>query len=495
MRRNTTPGLGQWLTVSLMVAAAIFLIIKLYQYAGSRSYFPTGLTIAAVDVGGMTPEEASEVITNRYINAPIGLYHQENSFEVSPTEAEFTLDLNVMLNEADYQRSQQDFWAGFWGFLWGRPVEVQPVPLSATHNREALADVLDRISVIVDQPPQPPQPIPDSLSFQYGVSGTTINKEASFADIEAALYRPSNREARLVVEPVLPERPSINLLARLLTNHLQEFEQQTGGIASIFILDLQTGEEIAINANVPMSGMDLMKVPIVLKTYEMLDRAPTLRQRQLISDTLVMRPDHVSANELLNVIVGQEDPFLGAQLVSESLQQLGLQNTFIIAPYDSGTVSGLRTPATPANSAENVLTRPDPYMQTTAEDMGLLLAAIYYCAKGQGGALLAMYPDLVTPAECQSILEYMLQNKTASLLEAGVPPDTAVAHRHGWISDTHGDAGIIFSPAGDYVLVEFLYKPDWLEWVISSPLLADISLATYNFFNFDNPFFNDSRIN
>jgi hypothetical protein len=27
-----------------------------------------------------------------------------------------------------------------------------------------------------------------------------------------------------------------------------------------------------------------------------------------------------------------------------------------------------------------------------------------------------------------------------------------------------------------------------LEWEISSPLLADISRATYNYFNFDNPY-------
>ncbi|MCA9960777.1 MAG: hypothetical protein KC443_17175, partial [Anaerolineales bacterium] len=101
MNRNTTPGLGQWLTVSIMVAGAIFLIVQLYQYAGSRSYFPTGLTIAAVDVGGRTPEEASEIITNRYINAPVVLYYGEDSFEVSPTEAEFTLDMETMLNEAD----------------------------------------------------------------------------------------------------------------------------------------------------------------------------------------------------------------------------------------------------------------------------------------------------------------------------------------------------------------------------------------------------------
>ena len=80
------------------------------------------------------------------------------------------------------------------------------------------------------------------------------------------------------------------------------------------------------------------------------------------------------------------------------------------------------------------------------------------------------------------------QRVIGSLIEEGVPPDTPVAHKHGWISDTHADAGIVMSPGGDYVLVTYLYKPEWLEWEISSPLLADISRATYNYFNFDDPY-------
>lgn len=488
MNRNQSPGLGQWVTVSIMVAVSLFLLYKLYQYAGTRTDFPTGLKIGGVEVGQMDQEEARATLTTYYLDAPVTLYHGENQFELVPSQAEFTLDFETMLTAADDQRTRQDFWSGFWGFLWGRPVEVDHVPLAATHNREALRNYLEEIKSLVDLPAQPPQPVPGSMSFAYGTPGTETNIEASFADIEAALYRPSLREARLIIEPKDPERPNINLLARLLVNRLQVFEQDTGGMAGVFIMDLATGEEVNINSDVPITAIDLMKIPIVLETYRTLDQLPTLSQRQLISDTLVINPDNASANELLAVIGGEQGPYIGAEQVTATMQRLGLANTFIMAPYDAGMPAGKRTPETPGNSVEGLRTNPSPTMQTTAEDIGTLLSMIYYCATGQGGALVAAFPADDWQRECLEILDYMERNKIGTLIEEGIPSETTIAHRHGWVGDTHVDAGIVFSPSGDYVIVEIMYKPEWLEWELSAPLIADVSRAAYNYFNFDAPF-------
>jgi beta-lactamase class A len=488
MNRNASPGLGQWITVSLMVAVSLFLLYKLYQYAGTRTNYPTGLTIGGVDVGQMTPEEATAELTNRYIDTPVILRHGENTFEMMPIQAEMVLDFDTMLANADIERTKQDFWSGFWGYLWGRPIDVDPVPLAATHNRESLRTVLEEIKSVVDLPAQPPQPIPGSMSFQYGTPGTETNIEASFADIEAALYRPNLREARLIVEPKDPERPNINLLSRLLVNRLQVFEQDTGGMAGIFILDLTTGEEANINSDVPVTAIDLMKIPIVVETYRTLTQLPTLSQRQLISDTLVVKPENTSANELLAVIGAEGDPYKGAEQVTATMQRLGLVNTFIMAPYDAGMPAGKQTPETPANSVEGLRTAPSATMQTTAEDIGTLLSMIYYCATGQGGALVAAFPGDDWQRECLELLDYMEQNKIGSLIEEGVPAETTIAHRHGWTGDTHVDAGIIFSPGGDYVIVEIMYKPEWLEWELSAPLITDVSQAAYNYFNFDSPY-------
>jgi len=495
MNRTSTAGLGQWITVTVLVAVSFFLLYKVYQFAGARSFYPTGLTVAGIDVGGMNKEEAGEVIASRYLEAPVTLFHGDETFDISPARAEFTPDIQSMLTAADYQRSQQDFWAGFWGFLWGRPVEVEPVELQGTHNRDALRDVLREIASLADDPAQPPQPVPSTLSFQYGTSGTVTNIEASLPDVETALYRPTNREARLVVEPREAERPDINLLARLMVNRLQVFEQDTGGVASTFIMDLGNGRVVPINESVAMSGIDIMRLPIVLETYRALDQFPTLTQRELISNTLVVEPEAASANQLLDLIAGEGDAYRGAEIVTESMQRLGLANTFIAAPFDEPLKPGVPSPKTPANEVEAPRTRPDPEIQTTAEDMGMLLSMIYYCAEGTGGTLLAVYPDQITQEECQQILDFMSQNRIGSLIEAGVPPETPLAHRHGWISDTHADAGVVSTPGGDYVIVTYLYRPEWLEWETSSPLLTEISRATYNYFNFDAPYLGEATSN
>ena len=93
------------------------------------------------------------------------------------------------------------------------------------------------------------------------------------------------------------------------------------------------------------------------------------------------------------------------------------------------------------------------------------------------------YPGAFTADECSQMIEWMSMNRIDSLIEAGVPVGTNVAHKHGWTGDTHADAAIVFSPGGDFVLVVFLYRPEWLEWEEGASLMADITTATYNYFN------------
>jgi len=484
--------MGQWLVMTIIVTSVVFLLYKVYQYGTFRRNMPAGLTVAGVDVGGLSRDEAAELLTSRYLDAEVVLYHGDATVTINPSDdAEFKLDLETMLNQADFQRDQQDFWAGFWGFLLDRPIEVEMVELRATHNPATLQRTLETIAASFDSPAQAPQPVPATLSFQYGQSGVRTDIAASLPDVVAALYRPTRREAHLTLRSSDAERPEIAMLGNLIINHLDN--ARFDGVASIFILDLQTGQEVRVEAGQAMSGIDLLKLPLAIEAYRLLESPPTPAQMEMISGTLVTT-EEAPAIALLNMVAGQENPYLGAELTTASLRRLGLKNSFIAVPYGQPP-RGEATFDTPANSSDSLLTTPDPGIQTTAEDIGTLLGMLYYCAETGGGGLRAAYPQEITQQECQQIISVMQQNKIGSLIEQGVPENTPVAHRHGWVGDTHADAGIVYTSGGDFVIVEILYQQDWLPWERSSPLMADIARAAYNYFNFDSPYLGSSRVN
>ena len=491
MNRRTSPGLWQWLSVTVFVGAVLFLFYKMYQYSFQRTLLPAGLAVGSVNVGGRTLDEAEQLLNERYILSAVRLIHPNGQPELNPADAGMVLDMEYMLSQADYQRRQQNIWEGFWGYLWNRPVNVEDIKLTATHDPDRLRRSLQIIADQLDEEIQPPQPVPASLSFQFGESGIKTDVSATLRNVESALYRTTAREARMVANGVEPERPEMLLLGRLLINHVQSFSD----IVSIYILDLQTGQEITYRADIAMSGMDMLKLPISLEALRLIDFTPTVSQTQLIQSSLIQQGNHESANQLLNMIAGKDDPYLGADLVTESLNKLGLTNSFMLTNYGAPLRSNKNSLETSANSRDDFVTNATPAMQTTAEDFGTLLAMIYYCAQDSGGALPLVFPDEITPEECQLLLDQMSQNSIGSLIEGGVPQNTQVAHRHAWINDTHGDAGIVFTPGGDYVIAMFLYKPDWLEWEISSPIMADISRATYNYFNFAEPFLDGTTTN
>jgi hypothetical protein len=128
-------------------------------------------------------------------------------------------------------------------------------------------------------------------------------------------------------------------------------------------------------------------------------------------------------------------------------------------------------------------------MQSTPDDMGVLLEMIYQCSKG-GGALMVAYPGSFTPDECQQMLDIMKQNVITdaegipTLVRGGLPDGTPLAHKHGWDFDTRVDASIAFTPGGDFVLVVYLNTPQaWVEWDVANGVMVDIARAAYNYFN------------
>jgi len=481
------------LTIFLLFMGLLFLGYQAFLYSLVRDNLPTGMTIARIDVGGMSREKAAETLNKQYFS-PIVLNHLEEKVDINPQEVGFSLDVEGMLDQAEAASGERPFLEGFVEYLLKRSFEPSEIPLMAAHDQAALRTQLENVASLLDRPATAPQLLLGAGSYQPGETGYITNLEASLPAAEMALYQydPAGRQVDLVIE--MQETGGLNI--DVLTAQLQRTlaDDAAGLIGAVFIMDLQTGEEISINGDLALSGLSILKIPIFVEAYRALDQAPNEYVQGLFYDTAA-RSSNFGANLLLHEIAGIANTYEGAAILTESMGRLGLVNTFMAIPYDAAAVSTRpNTYTTPANSVPGLLSAPDPARQTTAEDMGTLLSMIYYCAQG-GGALLAVYPNQITPAECQAIIDLMEQNVEGNLIRIGVPEDVPVSHKHGWDGLTYGDAGIVLSPGGDYVIVIFVNQASgWLPSEISFPILWELSRLTYNYFNFTEPYLEDPEV-
>lgn len=468
----------------LFLLGLLYLLYQGFLFLRLRSLMPAGMSMAGVDVSRMTTEAAQEAVLSQYA-APFYVKHLDEQVAINPADVGFVIDIEGMMQRAIEEKVDQHLWMGFVSFLLERPLNPVNIELLASHDPALLTAQLQQIAVILDKQPTPAQLAPADGDFQEGETGYLTDVEASLPLVEQVMYQPTERVVDLVVNEVAAPTFGIELLALNLEQELKTFN----GIGSVFVMDLQTGEEVSINGDVALSGLSILKIGIFVETYRVHEAPLNDYVKNLLFETAVLS-SNFGANLLLHEIAGTNNTYEGAALFTESMNRLGLENTFMAIPYDAPTVSTRpSTYTTPANSVSNLNTFPDPARQTTAEDMGTLLAMIYHCAQG-GGTLLAVYPDQFTPQECQEIIDLMVQNTEGNLIRFGVPDDVPVSHKHGWGDNiTHGDAGLVFSPGGDYVIVTYLHDPDtdFLVSDYSFPILWELSRITYNYFNVDAP--------
>lgn len=284
----------------------------------------------------------------------------------------------------------------------------------------------------------------------------------------------------------IPLSAAFQALADRLWNMILSagFEPETRRTGALFLMDLQTGEAVTFNNHIAFSGTSINKIGILAALYHLLETPPNVDMAVNIANTMICS-ENAATNELLSII-GGGDEYLGADRVTDFLWQFGLKDTFLTAPYvlDPNNIPEPPRPIRyPKTSVDQVRANPDPSNQMTVDEMGWLLGSIYQCAYNNGGPLLQTFGAAFDPRECRQMLHVMSSNTVDALLKAGVPEGTRVAHKHGWINDTHGNAAVIFTPGGDYVLVVMLHQPTWLNFQESLPLIAEISRSVYNYYN------------
>jgi len=333
------------------------------------------------------------------------------------------------------------------------------------------------------------------------------NKQAWIARdllrIRGDVFRsPAISQTRLNLPPLSPTPPAISSGGeqvplstgfRILADHLWNlvlesgFDPQTSRFGALFVMDLGSGEAFSFGDDIAFSGTSINKIAILTALYTQLEAPPSIALATDIANTMICS-ENVATNRLLSIL-GGGNSYYGAEAVSGFYEGLGWSRSFITAPFTTiGTPEPPPGPISlPKTSADQLKANPDLSNQLTVSETGALLGSIYRCAYREGGPLVQTFGNRLEPRECRQILHVMSNNTVDALLKAGVPASTRVAHKHGWIADTHGNAALFFTPGGDYVIAMMLYQPEWLNFQESLPLIAEVSRRVYNYFNPESP--------
>jgi len=466
-----------WISLVILIAAWLFT-----TWQSSQSVLPPGLTINSMPMGGMLREQALSAIEQAY-TLPISVtYGTQELPQILPEMIELRVDLPATAENLDEALMAEPGGRAFLDYVLAQvrreppePIEVNAVVL---YSRERVDAYLERTAQRYDHAPMQPVALPEQGTFRPAMEGTELDVDASVPLIVSAILAayPADRYVDLVVITEPAPEASTDILEQALRTTLVDYT----GVPGIFAKDLVNGQELCINCDIAFAGLSTMKIGIAVETYRNRE-LPLSSETATLMKNMLTQSDNAAANLLLTSL-SATNPYSGALQVTDLLWSLGLRSSFLAAPYD--LKEGVPDPdiSTPANSRTDVTTDPDPYIQTTPLEAGLLLESVYQCSRG-GGALRALYPQQITPAECEEITTWMSLNEINALLSEGMPPGTTVAHKHGWRGDTHADVALVYGKKTDFVLVVFLYQPDWLVWEESVPTFTRIGELTYRFFN------------
>jgi beta-lactamase class A len=489
-RKKGFIAVVRWASLALIFGAVVLTVIELVTYSRIRNSFPPGMLIAGVPVGGLSQEQTAQRLTEAY-GIPVELRYQNAVIQVKPSVLGFELDLASMMTAADLQRVNQPFWSAFWAYLWNQLPTPSGVPLTSHVQEDRLRTYLqDEIASRYDTPATEALPVPGSVNFAPGEPGSTLDVERAVILISDALKSSNNRVVNLSFNQINPSRPSYQNLKILLEQviDISAFD----GITEIYLVDLQSGQELSfayqsgqeLPAGIAFTAASTIKIPIMVSVFRRMS-TPSRKDITDQMELMIERSENDPADHLMEQML---DPTLGPLVVTEDLRLMGMENSFLAGHFYPGAPL-LQRFETPANSRVDVSTDPDVYNQTTPMEIGQVLEDIYYCAEQGGGSLPVIFPGEITQDECQLMITYLGLNKIGVLIQAGVPDGTLVAHKHGWITESDGmihtiaDAGIVYSPGGNFVLTIFMNHPIQLVWEPANLLMAQISQATYNFYN------------
>jgi beta-lactamase class A len=253
------------------------------------------------------------------------------------------------------------------------------------------------------------------------------------------------------------------------------------GTYAVAFKDLESGEEVLINANTSFHAASTMKTPVMIELlkqaeagrYQLTDTVVVKNEFRSIVDSslyslnaaedsdreiytkigkgvpiaqlmrdMIIKSSNLATNMLIEIA--------GAQQVNKTMRGLGANNIQVLRGVED------------SKAYEQGLNN-----STSAYDLMLIFEKI---AKDQ----------VVSPGACQLMREILLDQQFNSTLPAKLPRDVKVAHKTGNITGVEHDGGIVYMKNGrSYVLI--LLSKDIRNEAATKDMLAGISKMVYDY--------------
>lgn len=487
----------------LVAFLAIFPIYTRYKVAAAP--VPPGVYLGGLDLSDLKDTAEIRQHLERIYAEPISIHYEDTRLVLRPEDIDFHVDVEQMVAEASQYLEGAAFLDIAIRHAVGVPQQRRDVPVRFMLDTGKLRAHLEAIAAEYDHAPQGPRVLPPSSrwaeadgvpaglppgyvgsytrdwTWTDGRPGYTLDVEASIPLIIAALTRDTDRETHLALIETPPPPPSLDDLARELDSVTSNFP----GFAAIYVHDLQTDQEGAVDADVSFSGMSTLKIGLAAAVMRKLENGVRSSDgsAELVGqwlDYALGESNNYAANQLIGFL-GDGDVTAGTRVFTEFMRSLGFENTYMQSGYDAQVQ--LPQIPTPGNQRTDWQTNPDSNLQSTPTEMGRILSAIYQCTLDEG-LLIERYPGEITPDECRAILYYMSHDEFQELIWAGLPrPASAwIVHKHGFAFESHSDVALVWGPTGPYVLSIFLYRKGWMDWENSNSTMKTVSRIVWNYF-------------
>lgn len=246
-----------------------------------------------------------------------------------------------------------------------------------------------------------------------------------------------------------------------LSDEVQNILKDTEGIFGIYIKNLSSGKTFALNEHLVFDPASLYKMWVMGAVYEQ------IKEGKLKEDgTLVASIEEL--NKKFDIDPG--DAELKEGVIDVSIKSAIEQMITISHNY----AAFILLEKAGKNNINNFLKRYglddssiEPEIKTTAKDISQFLEGIY---KG----------EVVDAQYSQKMIEVLAKQQVNDSLPKYLPESIKVAHKTGNLGYFENDAGIVYSPAGDYIIVVLTETNDPL---VARDKIGRISEATYKYFN------------